>query len=354
MWTGTRLLRGSVSAIAMMTVAGLAHAQDTTPAAQTAQTAPAASQAPPVETIEVTGLRLSLQKSMDIKRNADGIVDAVSATDIGQLPDKNVADALQRVPGINTIQSASAGSGGFGENDRVQIRGTAPTLTQTLIDGHSISTGDWFILDSLSAASRSVSYDLLPVDIIDHISVVKSPQADLPEGGTAGNVNIVTPSPLSFADPITAKIQVGGAYNDLADRAGGQYNALLGWKNDAGTLGVYVIGFHDTRYFRRDGQEELGYGTLPSTATVAGPNGTTIPNPYPAALRGVAYPEIINNALFEQKQVRQGGDAAIEFKPNNHWDFKLDGFYSYLNAGNYNQGNLVDLNDFNGEPHPVG
>lgn len=348
MWTGTRLLRGSVSAIAMMTVAGLAHAQDTTPAAQTAQTAPAASQAPPVETIEVTGLRLSLQKSMDIKRNADGIVDAVSATDIGQLPDKNVADALQRVPGINTIQSASAGSGGFGENDRVQIRGTAPTLTQTLIDGHSISTGDWFILDSLSAASRSVSYDLLPVDIIDHISVVKSPQADLPEGGTAGNVNIVTPSPLSFADPITAKIQVGGAYNDLADRAGGQYNALLGWKNDAGTLGVYVIGFHDTRYFRRDGQEELGYGTLPSTATVAGPNGTTIPNPYPAALRGVAYPEIINNALFEQKQVRQGGDAAIEFKPNNHWDFKLDGFYSYLNAGNYNQGNLVDLNDYNG------
>lgn len=354
MWTGTRLLRGSVSAMAMMTVAGLAHAQDASPVPQTAQTAPAPGTAPATEQIEVTGIRLSLQKSMDIKRNADGITDAVSATDIGQLPDKNVADALQRVPGINTIQSASAGSGGFGENDRVQIRGTAPTLTQTLIDGHSISTGDWFILDSLSAASRSVSYDLLPVDIIDHISVVKSPQADLPEGGTAGNVNIVTPSPLSFADPITAKIQVGGAYNDLADRAGGQYNALLGWKNDANTLGVYVIGFHDTRYFRRDGQEELGYSALPSGATVPGPKDpatglpTTIPNPYPTALQGVKYPEIINNALFEQQQVRQGGDAAIEFKPNNHWDFKLDGFYSYLNAGNYNQGNLVDLNDFNG------
>ena len=348
MRTGTRLLRGSVSLFAMMSVAGLAHAQDATQTAQTAPTTTGTASAP-VEQIEVTGIRASLQKSMDIKRKADGVTDAVSATDIGQLPDKNIADALQRVPGINTIQSASAGSGGFGENDRVQIRGTAPTLTQTLIDGHAISSGDWFILDSLSAASRSVSYDLLPVDIVDHVEVVKSPQADLPEGATAGNVNIRTPDPLSSEfNQITALVRAGASYNDLADRAGGQYNAVLGWKNDANTFGFYFVGFHDTRYFRRDGQEELGYSQLPSGATVAGPHGTTIANPYPTALRGVYYPEIINNALFEQEQLRQGGDAAVEFKPNNHWDFKLDGFYSYLNAGNYNQGDLVDLNDYNG------
>ena len=344
MWTGTRLLRGSVSAIAMMTVAGLAHAQDAAPVTQTAQTAPSAGTAapPPVEQIEVTGIRLSLQKSMDVKRSADGVVDAVSATDIGQLPDKNIADALQRLPGVNTIQSASAGSGGFGENDRVQIRGTAPALTQTLVDGHSISSGDWFILDSLSAASRSVSYDLLPVDIVDHAIVYKSSQADLPEGGTAGSINIVTKSPLDFKDPITAQVQLGGAYNDLADRTGGQFNGLVAWKNDAGTLGVSVIGFHDTRYFRRDGQEQLGYGTIPSGATLANGN----PNPFPTAIRGDAFPQIINNALFEQNQTRQGGDVAVEFKPTNQWDFKLDGFYSYLNAANYNQGDLVNLNDF--------
>src|SRR6185437_5762875 len=103
MWTGTRLLRGSVSAIAMMTVAGLAHAQDASQPAQTAQTPPATNASTaPVEQIEVTGIRLSLQKSVDIKRNADGITDAVSATDSSQLPDQNVADALQRVPGITT------------------------------------------------------------------------------------------------------------------------------------------------------------------------------------------------------------------------------------------------------------
>jgi iron complex outermembrane recepter protein len=335
MWTGTRLLRGSVSAFAMMTVAGLAHAQDATQVTQTAQTAPGATgTASATEQIEVTGIRLSLQKSMDVKRKADGVVDAVSATDIGQLPDKNIADALQRLPGINTIQSASAGSGGFGENDRVQIRGTAPSLTQTLIDGHSISTGDWFILDSLSAASRSVSYSLLPVDLVDHADVHKSSQADLPEGGTAGTINIVSKGPLDYADPITAEVRLGGAYTDIAGRAGPQFNGVVAWKNDAQTLGVSLIGFHDTQYFRRDGQEELGYGTIPNTAA------------FPAALRGVAFPEIINNALFEQERVRQGGNVAVEYKPTNQWDFKLDGFYSYLNAGNYNQGNLVDLNDF--------
>jgi len=345
MWTGTRLLRGSVSALAMMTVAGFAHAQDATQTAQAAPTTGTAG-APAVEQIEVTGIRLSLQKSLDVKRNADGVVDAVSATDIGKLPDKNIADALQRLPGVNTIQSASAGSGGFGENDRVQIRGTAPALTQTLVDGHSISSGDWFILDSLSAASRSVSYDLLPVDIVDHAVVYKSSEADLPEGGTAGSINIVTKGPLDFKDPITAQIQVGGAYNDLAGRTGGQYNGLIAWKNEANTIGVSVIGFSDDRYFRRDGQEQLGYGTVPTAATLPGPNGTTVANPFPTAIRGAAFPQVINNALFEQEQLRQGGDVAVEYKPSNKWDFKLDGFYSYLNASNYNQGDLVDLNDF--------
>lgn len=348
MWTGTRLLRGSVSAIAMMTVAGLAHAQDATPVAQTAQTAPAtgaATSAP--EQIVVTGFRLSLQKSMDVKREADGVVEAVSATDIGELPDKNIADALQRLPGINTIQSAAAGSGGFGENDRVEIRGTAPSLTQTLIDGHAVSSGDWFILDQLNAASRSVSYSLFPSEIVDHAVVYKSSQADLPEGGTAGSVNIVTRSPLtSFDKPITAEVTLGGAYSDLADRAGPQFNGLVAWKNDAGTLGVMIQGFREQRYLRRDGQEELGYAQVPSGATLPGPGGTTVANPFPAAIRGAYYPEIVNNALFEQERLRQGGDAAIEWKPNNKWDFKVDGFYSYLNAPNYNQGDLLSNDEF--------
>ena len=80
-----------------------------------------------VEEVVVTGIRESLEKAIEIKRQSDNQVDAISAEDIGKLPDKNVADALQRIPGVNTT-SAAGGEGGFDENDRVSIRGTSPSL----------------------------------------------------------------------------------------------------------------------------------------------------------------------------------------------------------------------------------
>src|SRR6201986_3838713 len=80
-----------------------------------------------VQRVEVTGLRASLEASLNRKRNADSVVEVVTADDIGKLPDKNVADAIQRVPGVN-IASSAGGEGGFDENDRVSIRGTSPSL----------------------------------------------------------------------------------------------------------------------------------------------------------------------------------------------------------------------------------
>jgi iron complex outermembrane recepter protein len=91
-----------------------------------------------LQEIVVTGFRASLELSLTKKRDADSIMDIVSADDIGKLPDKNVADAVQRIPGVN-ISSGSGGEGGFSENDRVSIRGTNPSLTQTTVNGHSIA-----------------------------------------------------------------------------------------------------------------------------------------------------------------------------------------------------------------------
>jgi iron complex outermembrane receptor protein len=68
----------------------------------------------------------------------------VTSDDIGKLPDRNVADAVQRVPGV-TISSAAGGEGGFDENDRVSLRRTNPSLTRTLVNGHPIASGDWFV-----------------------------------------------------------------------------------------------------------------------------------------------------------------------------------------------------------------
>src|SRR5258708_20454710 len=83
------------------------------------------------ETITVTGIRASLEKSLETKRNADSVVEVITAEDIGKMPDRNVADAVQRVPGV-TISSQSGGSGGFDENDRWSIRVTTPPLTPPL------------------------------------------------------------------------------------------------------------------------------------------------------------------------------------------------------------------------------
>lgn len=100
-----------------------------------------------LQEVVVAGIRASLEESLETKRAADSVEDVITAEDIGKMPDKNIADSLQRVPGM-TISSAGATEGGFDENDRVSMRGTNPRLTQTLINDHNVAAGDWFVLDS--------------------------------------------------------------------------------------------------------------------------------------------------------------------------------------------------------------
>ena len=135
-------------------------------------------------------------------------------SDIGKLPDKNVADALQRLPGLNT-SSAASGEGGFDENDRVSIRGTSPSLTQVTIDGHAVATGDWFILDQFQTGGpQHRSFDLLPSEMVQNVVVNKTQDASLLEGGVAGSIDIQTRSPLDLRQPITFEGSAAGpAFN---------------------------------------------------------------------------------------------------------------------------------------------
>src|SRR4051812_27956164 len=150
------------------------------PAPADAASAPKAKAAPQqLETVIVTGIRGSVQASITQKRNSDSIVEVITAEDVGKMPDKNVADSLQRVPGVN-IATAGGTEGGFGENDRVSLRGTPSALTLTLLNGHSVSSGDWFA-DNIVGGGRSVSYSLLPSEIIKRVTVYKGGQADILE-----------------------------------------------------------------------------------------------------------------------------------------------------------------------------
>src|SRR5258708_15548460 len=150
-----------------------------------------AADAPPatVGEVVVTGIRESLQRAIELKRSSYDQVDVISSDDIGKLPDKNVADALQRIPGVNTT-SAASGEGGFDENDQVSVRGTSPSLTQVTVNGHAVSTGDWFILDQFTTVGRSVTFTLLPSEIVATTQVYKTQDAALLEGGVSGAVDI--------------------------------------------------------------------------------------------------------------------------------------------------------------------
>ena len=121
-----------------------------------AQTPASASEAAVESEIVVTGIRGSLREAIDAKRDLSVIADVVTAEDVGKFPDKNVAEALQRVPGIVVNRE-------FGEGERVSLRGTAPNLTTTLLNGHSVATADWFILDQV-ASTRSFNYLTLPAE----------------------------------------------------------------------------------------------------------------------------------------------------------------------------------------------
>jgi iron complex outermembrane receptor protein len=291
----------------------------------------------PLDEIVVTGIRKSVEQSIEAKRDATELTEVITAEDIGKMPDKNVADSLARLPGVTT-SAAGANEGGFDENDRVSMRGTNPSLTQTLINGHNVAAGDWFVLDQVQTVGRSVSYTLLPSEIVSKVVVEKSSSASLVEGGVAGSVNIITRKPLDFTKEFTLEASAGAVYADLPSKTDGQYSALGNFKNDAGNFGVMLQLFSETRHLRRDGVEILGYDTIAGKDALGNPTPIAKTNP---DLIGVQYPTEIGAAFFEQKRERNGGMADIEFKPTDDLTLDLSGFSSKLTASNYNRNYLL-------------
>jgi iron complex outermembrane receptor protein len=265
-----------------------------------------------VDEVVVTGIRASLQQSIEAKRSAEGVVEVITAEDVGKFPDKNVAESLQRITGV-TIQRD------FGEGERVAIRGTAPNLNLTLMNGHAVATADWFILDQLNA-SRSFNYLMLPSEIVGRVEVFKSPQADLEEGGIGGTVNVLTRRPLDL-DPLTVSASAQMAYTELADKWDPQLSGMISWSNPDKTLGLLVGVIYQKRHLRRDGVEVLGYGT----------------NNFGGTLGTVDYPQLIGSSFFQQTRERKGVNFAAQWAPTDRLNVNLTGFYSHLDADNFNQ-----------------
>src|SRR3546814_640761 len=193
--TRRMMFAGTVSAIALG-MAAPAYAQDTTGAAT-------ANQGEAPNEIVVTGIRASLEAALDAKRNANAIVDSVSAEDVGKFPNTNVAEALTLVPGVTVDRQ-------FGQGEKVSILGTDPALNRTLLDGQTVASADWFILDS---PGRTFNYALLAPQLVNRVDVYKSPEARIDEGSIGGTVNVVHRKPTD-TEPIPGPASFGYLSND--------------------------------------------------------------------------------------------------------------------------------------------
>lgn len=272
-------------------------------------------------TVVVTGIRASLQQSLNQKKNAESLVEVITAEDIGKMPDKNVADSLSRVPGVTTTSAGSA-EGSFGENEHVQLRGMSSQMTLTTLNGHTVSTGDWYG-PNMAAGGRSVTYTLLPSDLVGRIVVHKSSQADLVEGGAAGTVDVQTRRPLEFKEHLTASASIEGAYSTAAKSTDPSLSAMVAWKNDDNTFGLLAQVFSQQRKLQRAGSEGVWWDTVPA-------------NNAEASLRGLDISRLSGATLFEQERKREGGFFAAQWKPAGNVTLDFSAFQSKLNATNTN------------------
>lgn len=253
--------------------------------------------------IVVTGLRESLKKAIELKRNTDGISDAISAEDVGKYPDTNIAESLAHLPGISIDRQ-------FGEGQQVSILGTDPALNRIFVDGHSIASSTWGG-DPQDNSARNFNYTLLSPELIDSLQVFKSSEARLDEGSIGGTVLVKTRRPLDL-EANTLRASLGGNYNDRSSVGNARGSALYSWKNERQTFGFLVGASYDRDDKVRSGIEYFGYSTgqdFASSPGVAITGGTA------ADLASARYPAGINFDYFEQKRQRVTLSSAFQLKP---------------------------------------
>jgi len=287
-----------------------------------------------MQTVEVTGIRASMAKSLAVKRDSAANVEVITAEDVGKMPDKNLADSLQRLPGVAVRTD-------YDEAEKVSMRGTNPDMSLIIFNGHTVSGGDWYVADQASS-SRSTSLSLMPSSVLNQAVVYKTSQANIADGGLAGTINVTTRKPLAQKERFGGVISGGMSYADLPGRSAPDLNAMFNWKNEAGTIGLIVQGFAEKRYVRRDSVSRFAYSggsgwDVINTATMKGITDESLAGTgYKAAdLNGVRIPGSMSMEFVEGVRDRKGGMFSLEFKPNQDLDVTMTGFHSGMNANNY-------------------
>ena len=263
------------------------------------------------EVIEVRGIRGSLKENINAKRFADGVVDVITAEDIGKFPDKNVADTLSRITGVAVSRE-------FGEGEKITIRGAGPKYNRTLLNGQSVGSADWFILDE---ANRSFNYTLLPSVIVKGLEVQKSPAASHEEGSIGGSVVLRTRRPLEL-DANTASFAAEAQYSETSEKTDPNLSGMYSWKNEEENFGILVSAVKQDRTVERQGFEVLGW--------IEDENDDFL------------VPRNIGVPRFLQDRERETIFASVQYAPNDDLIFTFNALQSDMQVDNQNA-NLINF-----------
>ncbi len=302
----------------------LAAAQSTTSTSSTGQPGTAATE---LDTVQVTGIRRGIENAIAIKQDATSVVEVISAEDIGKLPDVSIAESLGRLPGLAAQRVA-------GRAQVISVRGLSPDFATTLLNGREVvSTGD----------NRSVEFDQYPSELVNGVTVYKTPDAALVGQGLSGTIDMQTARPLSFPDRVIAisgryqKSSLGEAAN--VDEFGNRFSASYIDQFLDNTLGVSIGYAHSDNPI-----QENQVGLYEPWTTEHTDNGNR-----PGLAPGVVFSDGIKALRRTGNNKRDGVMATVQFRPSNAWTSTLDAFHTEaeqtdtanqfeLNLSNYNGG----------------
>ncbi len=314
-------LARSASALAVaacLAVPGVAYAQDTEE-----------------PDIVVTGIRASLDQSIAIKRDAAGVVDAISAEDIGKFPDTNLAESLQRITGVSITRAN-------GEGSQVAVRGFSGGFNLVTLNGRQLattnidmSTGNAFA----RGTGRSFDFQNLASEGVSALEVYKTGRADIPSGGIGAAINVVTRKPLDARNSgLSGSIGAKALYDTTVENAEGdlarvtpEVSGLINWKNTDETFGVTLFGSYQLRESTSIQSNPNYWNIVPlaSFLSTAGPyiSPTTVITNTPTT----PYVQIPNDSRYqfsENRRERLNGQAVIQFRPSDSFEITLDGLYA--------------------------
>ena len=296
-----------------------------------AQQAPTTDDSSSVEAVVVTGFRASLESAINLKRQDSGVIDVIKAEDIASFPDLNLAESLQRIPGVAITRVA-------GEGRQISVRGLGPEYTRVRVNGmEALATSGG--TDSGGAVGnnrgRGFDFNIFASELFNSLTVRKTSSADVEEGSLGATVDLNTSRPFDYRKP-TLVLSAQAGYNDLSRSKDPRFAALATKTWLDGRIGALL----SVAYAERDILEE-GHGTTQWAA--AGSNGgfsplSTLPGVTTAQLAdsgantAIFHPRNPSYNSYEQKDKRLGITASVQFRPGDNTLVSVNGLYGKLES----------------------